>query len=86
MNRSLSDLTRLLADLLTELYAADFQESWECEPTANALMGVAVGFHAVGCSFRVTVSVLAALEVKHSHQAIQVILTGLPGLSGPPQK
>ncbi len=37
-----------LADLLNEYYAAEFDESWELERTANTLTGVAVRLHATG--------------------------------------
>ncbi|ELY92004.1 IS6 family transposase [Natrinema altunense] len=59
-----------LADLLSECYAAEFDESWECERTANTLTGVAVRLYATGCSLRETQAILRLLGVKRSHQAI----------------
>ncbi|AGB39929.1 hypothetical protein Natoc_4234 (plasmid) [Natronococcus occultus SP4] len=49
----------MLADLLTESYDADLEESWENERTASALTGVAVRLHQAGCSLRETTTILA---------------------------
>jgi putative transposase len=51
----------MLADLLSESYDADLEESWENERTANALTGVAVRLHQIGCSLRETTTILAEL-------------------------
>ncbi len=60
----------MLADLLNESYAAEFDECWVHERTANALTGVAVRLHATGCSLRETQEILRSLGVERSHQAI----------------
>jgi putative transposase len=60
----------MLADLLSECFAADLEESWERERTANALTGVAVRLHATGCSLRETASILTELGVERSHGAV----------------
>lgn len=60
----------MLADLLSEFLAADLEETWERERTANALTGVAVRLHATGCSLRETTSILADLGVERSHGAV----------------
>ncbi|APX97908.1 IS6 family transposase [Natronorubrum daqingense] len=59
-----------LADLLSESYAAEFDEAWERERTANTLTGVAVRLHATGCSLRETQAILRLIGVERSHQAI----------------
>jgi transposase-like protein len=60
----------MLADLLSESYAADLEESWENERTANALTGVAVRLYQTGCLLRETITVLAKLGVERSHGAV----------------
>ncbi len=60
----------MIADLLSESYAADLEESWENERTANALTGVAVRIHETGCSIRETTTSLAELVVERSHGAV----------------
>jgi putative transposase len=57
-------------DLLRECFAANLEETWERERTANALMGFAVRFHTTGCSLRETASILAELGVERSHGAV----------------
>jgi putative transposase len=60
----------MLADLLSECFAADLEEIWERERTANALTGVAVRLHAIGCSLRETTSILDEFGVERSYGAI----------------
>ncbi len=60
----------MLADLLSECYAAEFDESWERERTANTLTGVAIRLHATGCSLRETQAIIRLIGVERSHQAI----------------
>jgi len=60
----------MLADLLSESYESDLEETWENERTANALTGVAVRLHATGCSLRETTTILARLGVQRSHRAV----------------
>jgi putative transposase len=60
----------MLADLLSECFAADLKETWERERTANALTGVVVRSHATGCSLRGITSILAELGVERSHGAV----------------
>jgi len=60
----------MLADLLSDCYDADLEETWENERTANALMGVAVRLHETGCSLRETTTILAELGVERSHGAV----------------
>ncbi len=57
-----------LADLLSECYAAEFDESWE--RTATPVRAFAVRLHATGCSLRETQAILRLLGVERSHQAI----------------
>lgn len=58
----------MLADLLSESYNADLEESGENERTANALTGVAVRLHQTGCSLREATTILAELGVKRPHE------------------
>jgi transposase-like protein len=60
----------MLADLLSECYAADFKESWERERTATPVRAFAVRLHATGCSLRETAAILRSIGVERSHQAI----------------
>jgi putative transposase len=60
----------MLADLLSECYAAEFDESWERERTATPVRVFAVRLHATGCSLRETQAILRLIDVKRSHQAI----------------
>ncbi|GAB7121159.1 hypothetical protein JCM9743_36300 [Natrinema sp. JCM 9743] len=41
----------MLADLLSESYAAEFDECWERERTATPVRAFAVRLHATGCRF-----------------------------------
>ncbi len=59
-----------LADLLSECYAAEFDESWERERTVTPVWAFAVRLHATGCSLRETQVILRLLGVERSHQAI----------------
>ncbi|SEL75990.1 putative transposase [Haloferax larsenii] len=58
-----------LADLLSECFAADYEETWERERTAT-LRVFAVQLHATGCSLRETEQILYYLGVERSHQAV----------------
>ncbi len=60
----------MLADLLSECFAADLEETWECKRTANTLTSVAVRLHVTGCSLRETTSILVELGVKRTHGAV----------------
>ncbi|WP_049888346.1 IS6 family transposase [Natrinema sp. J7-2] len=60
----------MLADLLSESYAAEFDECWERERTATPVRAFAVRLHATGCSLRETQAILRSLGVKRSYQAI----------------
>jgi putative transposase len=60
----------MLADLLSESFAADLEEAWERERTATPVRAFAVRLHATGCSLRETTSVLAELGVERSHGAV----------------
>ncbi|WP_136601186.1 IS6 family transposase [Salinigranum halophilum] len=60
----------MLADLLSECFAADFKECWERERTATPVRAFAVRLHATGCSLRETEAILRSLGVERSHQAI----------------
>ena len=60
----------MLADLLSESYDTDLEESWENERSANALTGVAVRLHQTGCSLREITTILAELAVERSHGAV----------------
>jgi putative transposase len=60
----------MLADLLSESFAADLEECWERERTATPVRAFAVRLHATGCSLRETASILADLGIERSHQAI----------------
>ncbi|WP_353633501.1 IS6 family transposase (plasmid) [Halobacterium sp. NMX12-1] len=60
----------MLADLLSESYAADLEESWENERTATPVRAFAVRLHQTGCSLRETTTILAELGVERSHGAV----------------
>ena len=60
----------MLADLLSECFAADFKECWERERTATPVRAFAVRLHATGCTLRATEEILRLLDVERSHQAI----------------
>jgi transposase-like protein len=60
----------MLADLLSECFAADLKETWERERTATPVRAFAVRLHATGCSLRETVSILAEVGVERSHGAV----------------
>ncbi|SFS67529.1 IS6 family transposase [Halostagnicola kamekurae] len=60
----------MLADLLSESYAADLEEPWENERTATPVRAFAVRLHQTGCSLRETTTILAELGVKRSHGAV----------------
>ncbi|PGF17442.1 IS6 family transposase [Natrinema sp. CBA1119] len=60
----------MLADLLSESYAADLEESWENERTATPVRAFAVRLHETGCSLRETTTILAELGVERSHGAV----------------
>jgi putative transposase len=66
----LSFLVRMLADLLSECFGADLEETWERERTATPVRAFAVRLHATGCSLRETTSILAELGVERSHGAV----------------
>ena len=60
----------MLADRLSECFAADLEETWERERTATPVRAFAVRLHATGCSLRETTTILAELGVERSHQAV----------------
>ncbi len=59
-----------LADLLSEYYAAEFDESWERERTATLVRVFAVRLHATRCSLRETQAILRLIGIERSHQVI----------------
>ncbi|MDT3437552.1 IS6 family transposase [Haloarcula sp. 1CSR25-25] len=59
-----------LSDLLSECFAVELDECWERERTATPVRAFAVRLHATGCSLRETETILAALGVNRSYQAI----------------
>ncbi|UHH24955.1 IS6 family transposase [Halobacterium noricense] len=59
-----------LANLLSECFGADLEETWERERTATPVRAFAVRLHATGCSLRETTTILAELGVERSHQAV----------------
>ncbi|AHG02011.1 hypothetical protein HALLA_01545 (plasmid) [Halostagnicola larsenii XH-48] len=59
-----------LVDLLSECYAAEFDEAWERERTATPVRMFAIRLHATGCSLRETQAILRFIGVERSHQAI----------------
>jgi putative transposase len=60
----------MLADLLSESYEPDLEETWENERTATPVRAFAVRLHQTGCSIRETTTILAELGVKRSHGAV----------------
>ena len=60
----------MLADLLSESYDADLEESWENERTATSVRAFAVRLHQTGCSLRETTTILSELGIECSHAAI----------------
>lgn len=60
----------MLADLLSESYDADLEESWENERTATPVRAFAVQLHETGCSLRETATILGELGVERSHSAV----------------
>ncbi|QCW05090.1 IS6 family transposase (plasmid) [Natrinema pallidum] len=60
----------MLADLVSESYDADLEESWENERTATPVRAFAVRLHQTGCSLRETTTILAELGVERSHGAV----------------
>ena len=59
----------MLADLLSESLAADYEGCWERERTATPVRVFAVQHHATGCSLRETKAILRLFGVQRSHQA-----------------
>ncbi len=60
----------MLADLLSECYDADLEETWENERTATPIRAFAVRLHQIGCSIREATTILAELGVECSHGAV----------------
>ncbi|QCS41701.1 IS6 family transposase [Natrinema versiforme] len=60
----------MLADLLSESYETNLEESWENERTATPVRAFAVRLHQTGCSLRETTAILAELGVERSHGAV----------------
>ncbi|UVE51946.1 IS6 family transposase (plasmid) [Haloferax larsenii] len=60
----------MLADLLSECFETDLEETWERERTATPVRVFAVQLHATGCSLRETKEILRYLGVERSHQAV----------------
>ncbi|ELY87393.1 IS6 family transposase [Natrinema altunense] len=60
----------MLADLLSESYDADLEESWENERTATPVRAFAVRLHETGCSLREITKILSELGVERSHGAV----------------
>ncbi|MCF2208079.1 IS6 family transposase [Halobacterium salinarum] len=60
----------MLADLLSECFATDLEETWERERTATPVRAFAVRLHATGCSLREITSILAEFGVERSHGAV----------------
>lgn len=60
----------MLADLLSEGYDADLEESWENERTTTPVRAFAVRLHETECSLRETTTILAELGVERSHGAV----------------
>ncbi|ELY56303.1 transposase [Natronococcus amylolyticus DSM 10524] len=59
----------MLADLPSESYDADLEESWENERTATPVRAFAVRLHQTGRSIRETTTILAELGIERSHGA-----------------
>ncbi|KMT45740.1 transposase [Halostagnicola sp. A56] len=60
----------MLADLLSQCYDPDLEESWGNERTATPVRAFAVRIHETGCSLRETTTILAELGVERSHGAV----------------
>lgn len=60
----------MLADLLSECYDTDLEETWENERTATPVRAFAVRLHQTGCSIWETTTILAELGVERSHGAV----------------
>jgi len=60
----------MLADLLSERYDPNLEETWENERTATPVRAFAVRLHQTGCSLRETTTILAELGVERSHGAV----------------
>ncbi|UPM45225.1 IS6 family transposase [Halocatena salina] len=60
----------MLADLLSESYDTDLEESWENERTTTPVRAFAVRLHATGCSLREITTILSELGVERSHGAV----------------
>ena len=60
----------MLADLLSERYTADLEESWENERTGTPVRAFAVRLHETGCSLRETTTILPDLGVERSHGTV----------------
>lgn len=72
----------MLADLLSENYETDLEESWVNERTATGTrreafwrrpFGRSPSAYATGCSLRETTAILVELGVKHSHGAVWIL-------------
>ena len=59
-----------LADLLSEFYAAEFDEAWERERTATPVRVLGMCLHSMGLSVWEVVTVLKLLGADRSHGAI----------------
>ncbi|ELY30079.1 transposase, partial [Haloferax volcanii DS2] len=59
-----------LADLLSECFETNLEETWERKRTATPVRVFAVQLHATGCSLRETKEILRLLGVERSHQAV----------------
>jgi putative transposase len=60
----------MLADLLSESYAADLEETWENERTATLIRAFAVRLHSTDCSLRETTTILAELGLQRSRGVV----------------
>ena len=59
----------LLADLLSECYAVEFEETWERERTGTPVSVLAARLYATDGSLRET-RVILLMGVEHTHRAI----------------
>ncbi len=60
----------MLADLLSELLVADYEECWVHERMATPVRVFVVQLHVTGHSLRETKEILRLLGVQRSHQAV----------------
>ncbi len=60
----------MLADLLSESYAAVFDDCLERERTETPVRAFAVRLYAIGCSLRETRAIRRSLGAERFHQAI----------------